>query len=203
MKIYLKETLKARGIKQADLAKLVGVSPGYISELVAGKKTPSIETLNRILSATGASAAELYGESETSNKLDAELADPAPSGFSEPTAAPFSPKNATTTNRAIKDLFPKTKHITTYTLSQSIPGFLLSSDDILIIELQGTPKDGDLVIANLVDMDTGEAKTVARRKFSDWLIPADMKIPANNTNTENPSCSILGIISGSIRNATH
>ncbi|MEP3631509.1 MAG: helix-turn-helix domain-containing protein [Shimia thalassica] len=203
MKIYLKETLKARGIKQADLAKLVGVSPGYISELVAGKKTPSIETLDRILSATGASAAELYGEYETTNKPDAEQPKPAPSGFSEPTAVPFSPKNAARTNRSIRDLFPENNHIATYTLSQSIPGFLLSRDDILIIELQGTPKDGDLVIANIVDMDTGEAKTVARRKFSDWLVPADMQTPANNINSENPSCSILGIISGSIRNATH
>lgn len=42
-----------RGIKPSALARQVGVSPGYISDIIAGKKPGSVAVLKRIAGALG------------------------------------------------------------------------------------------------------------------------------------------------------
>lgn len=43
----------ARGISQRKLARLAGVTPGYISYIVSGSKEPSLPVLQRIAAALG------------------------------------------------------------------------------------------------------------------------------------------------------
>ncbi len=60
MKLRLKELLQERGMKQVTLAERVGVEKGYVSELVAGKKIPSLGTLEKIADALGVEIIELF-----------------------------------------------------------------------------------------------------------------------------------------------
>jgi len=49
----LKIWCEHRGIKPSELARRVGISPGYVSDIIAGKKGGSVEVLRRIAGALG------------------------------------------------------------------------------------------------------------------------------------------------------
>lgn len=53
----IKESIKEKrilaGITQRDLARMVGVTGGYISQIENGTKTPSVKTLQKIANALG------------------------------------------------------------------------------------------------------------------------------------------------------
>jgi transcriptional regulator with XRE-family HTH domain len=53
--------LKSRGMRQNFFAAQVGLTPGYMSAILGGRKRPSIEVLARIADVTGYSADELLG----------------------------------------------------------------------------------------------------------------------------------------------
>jgi transcriptional regulator with XRE-family HTH domain len=47
----LKEALKEKDLTQNELAKRTGISPSYISQLIQGKKTPTIKVVAKIADA--------------------------------------------------------------------------------------------------------------------------------------------------------
>ena len=49
----LKVWCEHRGIKPSALARRVGISPGYVSDIIAGKKSGSVEVLRKIADALG------------------------------------------------------------------------------------------------------------------------------------------------------
>lgn len=49
----LTEYLKLYKLTQAGLAAKIGITQPYLSELLAGQRTPKLETLNRILAECG------------------------------------------------------------------------------------------------------------------------------------------------------
>ncbi|MCW6085484.1 MULTISPECIES: helix-turn-helix domain-containing protein [Clostridium] len=51
MKINLKKIREEKNISQSKLAILAGISRSYVSEIEAGKKTPSLDMLERIAEA--------------------------------------------------------------------------------------------------------------------------------------------------------
>lgn len=60
MKLDLRKTLKRRGIRQAQLADAIEVSPGYISQLANNQRTASQETLARIAEFLDVDVGELF-----------------------------------------------------------------------------------------------------------------------------------------------
>ena len=51
-----------RDIKPSALAKEVGVSPGYISDIIAGKKPGSVDVLKRIANALGVTIDDIVSD---------------------------------------------------------------------------------------------------------------------------------------------
>lgn len=51
MKINLKKIREEKNISQSKLATIAGISQNYISEIESGKKTPSLEILEKIANA--------------------------------------------------------------------------------------------------------------------------------------------------------
>jgi transcriptional regulator with XRE-family HTH domain len=49
----LTDYLAMTGTRPSDLAKRIGVTPSYISHLLAGKRTPSVDIIRKLASATG------------------------------------------------------------------------------------------------------------------------------------------------------
>lgn len=88
---------------QAQLADVVGVSRGFLSEIVSGKKQPSMDTLSRIVDALGVAPGAIYA-TETRGDL------PAPAtGFAESAAVPLTPP--ADRSARIAALFPQVRHL--------------------------------------------------------------------------------------------
>ena len=51
-----------RGIRPSGLAKQIGVSPGYISDIIAGKKPGSVDVLKKIATALGVTIDDILSE---------------------------------------------------------------------------------------------------------------------------------------------
>lgn len=63
---------KTKNIKSGELAEVIGVKQPYISAIEKGKKTPSVDLLQKIASALGTTSSELLGES-SSQQLSFEM----------------------------------------------------------------------------------------------------------------------------------
>ena len=63
--MHLKEKRKEKGLKQKDLAKIMGVSPVVISQYESDKRNPKIETIHKFAKALNCTLEEL-GIYETS-----------------------------------------------------------------------------------------------------------------------------------------
>lgn len=75
MKYLIKELRERAGLTAKDLAKMAGLSPGYISLLERGLREPSAETLDRLAEVLGVSAVALYEAETESDRLTVEIAD--------------------------------------------------------------------------------------------------------------------------------
>ena len=60
----LKALRKARGLSKNRLAQLAGISQTHISDIEAGKKNPTVETLRRICDALGISLIEFLDDTK-------------------------------------------------------------------------------------------------------------------------------------------
>lgn len=58
----LKERRKTLGLTQAEIAKSIGVSTSFITEIETGRKAPSFQTIERISASTGAPAWTFFCE---------------------------------------------------------------------------------------------------------------------------------------------
>jgi transcriptional regulator with XRE-family HTH domain len=59
----VRKYMDKRGLKQFELAKLAGVSGATISELINGKKMPTVPILQKVAKALGVTIADLFKES--------------------------------------------------------------------------------------------------------------------------------------------
>lgn len=57
----LEELMRCLGLNQASFAKLIGITPAAMSQLLAGQRDPAAETLMKIHKTTGASIDRLFG----------------------------------------------------------------------------------------------------------------------------------------------
>jgi len=58
----VKKYMDQRGLKQFELAKLAGVSNPPISDIIRGKKMPTVKFLEKLAKALGCSMADLFKE---------------------------------------------------------------------------------------------------------------------------------------------
>ena len=63
--IALKRVRNKKGIKQVELADTVGVNRSYISELEAGKRNPTVETLVLICTALEVPISKVFIDAES------------------------------------------------------------------------------------------------------------------------------------------
>ncbi len=66
--------------------------------------------------------------------------------------------------------FRNLRHPVVYRAAQDDPGFAVATGDLLVVEAQHAARAGDLVIANLVDTDSGTARRVLRRYLPPYLV---------------------------------
>ena len=66
MKFVIKEIAKKKGVSMLELANRIGITPPSMSNIVNGKLTPSLETLEKIADALDVPIGELFGQTDKS-----------------------------------------------------------------------------------------------------------------------------------------
>ncbi len=67
MKLIIKDVLKEKKITAVSLASTVGITQPNMSNIVNGKSTPSLETLEKIANALEVDITELFEHSKTNS----------------------------------------------------------------------------------------------------------------------------------------
>lgn len=60
----LKECLDRKNMTQYALAKNAGVTPAYVSQIISGGKTPTLETIEKLCSAMGITLSEFFADND-------------------------------------------------------------------------------------------------------------------------------------------
>lgn len=189
MKLAIGPALKKAGVSQAWLADRIGVSRGFLSEIVSGKKRPSLETLDRMAEELGVSPGDLYEHDVP--------------GLAEPAAqwrGGVKPYGRRGLAAALSVIAPDARRPEPWLLSGDRPGFALRSGDLLVVDMNGAAEPGDIVITTDADPETGEAVTDVSRWLDPWL-ESDMPSERPRRMTADGRTAILGVVRGSLRGA--
>lgn len=190
MKLELGKLLKARKMKQAELAKKAGVSTGYVSLLVSGRKMPSQTVLARILDALDATPAEIFADNNQAREHTP--SDQPSGGFAESEAVFLdgSPQRATKRQRQ-SDHFENTAAMVA---TRDHFALAILEGDILHVDLSDNFAKDCLAVINVADPTTGDATTLIRRVINGQPLPSDPKEQASALKTNDKSIAVMGII---------
>lgn len=183
MKLRLKEVLSDKGMRQAAVAEKAEITPGYMSLLVNGERSPSPDLVTRLATVLGVPVSELME------------APPQPGFAEEATAfAPTGPKETT-----IADLFKtKSKRVELYRMKKAAATLALLPDDILGVDRARPAKPGETVLVSQWH-DDGSANTFTAIWAQSVLVPGDPVMPPVKYDEEDQSIGILGPVVGMVR----
>lgn len=177
--------------RAAKLADDLGVSRPYISDIVNGKKSGSVEIMRKIADYTGIAAADLIGATTPEAATTP--------GLSEPALVPFSPATGQTAafRATIRSLYPQARTPGQLIAHGAQPAFGVLHGDLLIFEQQFKPEDltsDHLVIAQVLS-EAGTATTTLGRLARPWIIGHDTTV----RGAEGTDASVVGIVLGILR----
>jgi transcriptional regulator with XRE-family HTH domain len=154
MALNIKRQLKKLGKSQAWLATELDVSPGYVSELISGKKSPSHKLLLEMALALQIDPSGLFGsDREARNAFVHGVHKSLRETQVEDTDRDDG--NASGDLRAIVD-GSNLEDAKLYATTEHLPNFMILAGDHILVELSREPQPGNLVVI--------DAKT--HKKFS-------------------------------------
>lgn len=124
-----------------------------------GIKNPDLE---KYAEAFGVDQAWLLTGKETVGRNPQSALGPNPPGMGEQTVSAFLGRNDTERQRLMalaKGFAPDARHVSLLQLAADVPGFMLMRDDILMVDLNSAPKEGQMLVVQVWDQESGEAET--------------------------------------------
>jgi transcriptional regulator with XRE-family HTH domain len=181
----LKVARERTGLSARALSGMAGLGPNAVTEMESNPlRSPRLEHAAALARALGVSLTYLaFGTEE----------EPGRAGLAED-AAPWQParngerpRQAEDLDRLRRTLAPHSSSTATFVLKSDAAGFNLERGDVLVVDLKGAPKAGDLVLATVADLERGSAATVLRR-----YLPPYLAAPAGST-TQDPGLMADGV----------
>lgn len=188
MTLSIADLLEKKKMSQTALATRIGKSRGYVSEIIAGKKRPSMAVLEQIAEALDVPQAALF------------TTQPA-TGMSENGVEPYEARPKGDLRAAARLAGIDRASLMLYRVQRPYPGFSLLSHDILIVDTQTPGTEAGIVVVTLSDPDTGSAETTLRRMVSPWLIPDDPGASPERIQSNSQRQGLLGTVAGVLRNS--
>lgn len=166
----LKQAVDRSGRSPRNISLSAGLSPGTISELLKDEdRSPSVENLQAIARELGTSFLWLAEGARGNERA---------TGFSENDVTPYAPptrhgqlRDRQPDNTTLQEtLAPSARKPATFVSRIAAPLFGMLAGDVLVIDLNGTARDGDLVLATVADLNTGSATTLVRKLATPYLL---------------------------------
>ena len=169
----LRLAVERSGRSQREVSTAAGLGPGYVNDMLAkADRSPTLDNARALARVLRVEPSWLMGVASPES---------VPQGFSENQAAPWivpaapgqrgdleGPRRA-----LIAALAPSAQNAATFVASTNLLAFGLLAGDVLIVDLKARAKDGDLVLATVADLYTGEASTIVRRLGTPYLLSGD------------------------------
>lgn len=179
----VKRLRRMKKLSQHSLAERAGVSQQLISQ-IERDVNGSTKDLPAIATVLGVNVDE----------LDPRFSSSAPTGFSEPDVEPWVAPNHVQRD-ILRVIAPDAKTPTGYRLLKHYEGLSFQKGDVLIVDLNSAASNGDTVLVNVADVETGSAETVLGRLFHPWLFSNLTADPVALDNTT----AVMGKVVGSFR----
>lgn len=193
MRLLIGPHLKRKKMTQAALADRLNISRGYMSELVSGKKTPSVDLLSRIIDELGVEPGEVYGKqvSQTETAINT-------LGFHENSVEPFLIPNGGKRETLISSICPDIAAVETFVAKIDMPSLAIRKGDMIFTDVKRHPTSGDTVIATVADQQIGEAHTMAGLWLDPWFVPGNgsqNSVAVDKTG----AVVVMGVVMGVVR----
>lgn len=192
MSLNILAHLKSKKMTQAALAEAVGVSPGFISEVISGKKRFSLETLEKVAEVLNLSVGDLYDDAA------AKPVDAAPRGFRED-LTPFEPGRHDAgqhLDRLARALLPAGGRLALARLSRSAPGLAAMTGDIICLDTATRSVTGQTLACQVVDEMTASARTMFALAAPGGPIALPGEVPAKNGERVTTVGAVVGLMRG-------
>lgn len=183
----VKKLRQQKGLRVSDLSKLSGVPAQALYQLEAGRfQEPSAERAGKIAAALGVNVTYLVSGAEST-------------GFQEAPLAPFEGKEAES-DAITRAIAPDARHPALMRATEAIPlGAGIQSGDLIAVDLGALPHEGQLVVVNSVDMDSGTAITTIRRKAGGFLLSVDGVVTESVQVNDGEGMAIMGPVVAILR----
>lgn len=176
---WIKRHLSNKRGEKARLAAAMGIDAQKMSRILSGERQVQIHEM--------AAAMEFFGK---------------PTGMSEPEATPWEYPAESPEATLAQVLGVGLRHPQVYTARIDAPGFAICRGDLLTVDLNTTPKSGDIVLCNLVDAQIGAGETVLRRYLPPWLAaPSPGTPPMLQQDSAGPQVTMFGVVRSILRRA--
>lgn len=176
---HIRKRMSALRMKQNALAEKVGISPGYLSEILSGKKQPSLDTLARLAEALETTPAALHGEAK-----------PRARGFADAPGTFISPIEAAPPG--LEQTVAASPGRAAYVINQSALGLGLLAGDIVVLQLGAPADQGAIVIATEVD-ELGAGTSFVARRVGDFFLLPDPTLPPKRAQN-NSTITVMGVV---------
>lgn len=185
MSLSIQSRIKSLKLTQSAVADRAGISPGYLSELISGKKEPSMATMRALADALDCAPADLFPRQDR----------PA-DGFAEPDSAAFE-LLSTACQPDPEHMRSQVPGRAFFQLNRSAPGFALLAGDILTLQLGAASRDGDIVVATQIDAQ-GAGHSFVARAVGNRLLLDDPSLPPVKAQNGS-SVAVMGTLVGVFR----
>jgi hypothetical protein len=135
-----------------------------------------MESLEKVAKALGVTVDWLRGD-------DNKAPTPKPvirAGFAESQAEPWQPPPTLDTadsTAALDWIGENAKHPVHYRVTATVPSLCIQAGDILVVDLNAPPKDGDIILVGATRPDGQSTATLIRRHISGMAISAEPSDP--------------------------
>lgn len=179
---HLRELLKRKGVKQVQLAGLLGRDKSAITNLLQGKRQLKASEVVKIAEFLGVTEAEVLGKEKPA---DATMADSGRTGF---VVAPSATSQPGGSDKSQLLIVPDNA----MNLSGILQGDHLSYDEVT------SAKSGDIIVVEFKD---GETTTQSLRKYQPpFLVPHSSESHHQKLHEDRASVKLIGSVTQLIRN---
>lgn len=164
----LKTAIDQSGMKMRDVSLRAGLGENAAGQIIRNPdQSPKISTLEALAKVIGVRVTWLI---DGDNR-------PPPEGLAESETTPWTPRppdgqrpdTALTERQLARALAPKARQPEFHRLDIDLPDLALCAGDVLLFDPKRTPETGQVCVANVADIYTGNAHTVVRRFVSHFL----------------------------------
>lgn len=194
----LKILREKAGLSASALSKKADLSKNSVSQIEDNpSRSPSVDNVAKLASALGVSFSYLaLGlEEEISRGKDVSQATP----WTPPTAGGERPDLEDARRKLPQTLAPSAREPSLYKLRISIATFGYMQGDVLVVDLRRPAKDGDVVLAQMMDLADGSSSIIVRRLFSPFLISPALEEPNPVIVADGARTKVIGVVAASFR----